>query len=210
MNLVVALDLDGTLVDARERQVGLTVAILEELGLAAIDEDAFWERKRDGARTAEALVWLGVPADGAAEVQRLWIERVERREWLERDGVLDGAVDALASMRADGAEPFILTARRDAQAVAWQVERLGLGLDLEVVDPADAAAAKAAVLGRRGAAGFIGDAESDAAAAHAAGIPFVGVSSGQRSADFLRAAGVELVADDVSAAWAALRERLAR
>lgn len=210
MNLVVALDLDGTLVDARERQVGLTVAILEDLGLAAIDEDALWERKRDGARTAEALVWLGVPADGAAEVQRLWIERVERREWLERDGVLDGAVDALASMRADGAEPFILTARRDAQAVAWQVERLGLGLDLEVVDPADAAAAKAAVLGRRGAAGFIGDAESDAAAAHAAGIPFVGVSSGQRSADFLRAAGVELVADDVSAAWAALRERLAR
>ncbi len=210
MSLVVALDLDGTLVDARERQVGLTVAIIGELGLAPIDEGAFWERKRAGARTAEALMSLGVPTDGAAEVQRLWIERVERREWLERDALLDGAVDAVAAMCTDGAEPFVLTARRDAEAVAWQIERLGLGLDLEVVDPADAAAAKAAVLERRGTAGFIGDAESDAAAADAAGIPFVGVSSGQRSAGFLRAAGVEAVVDDLGAAWAALRERLAR
>ncbi|MGZ4202488.1 MAG: HAD hydrolase-like protein, partial [Thermoleophilaceae bacterium] len=105
---------------------------------------------------------------------------------------------------------FVLTARRDAEAVAWEAERLGLGLGLEVVDPADAAAGKAAVLRRRGAAAFIGDAETDAAAADAAGIPFVGVSSGQRSADFLRAAGVEAVVDDVGAAWAALRERLAR
>jgi phosphoglycolate phosphatase len=209
VTLVVAVDLDGTILDARERQVALTAAILDELGMPPIDQDAFWERKRGGARTAEALVELGVPGNRASQVQSVWIERVERREWLELDAPLDGARDALAAMREDGAAPFVLTARRDAAAVAWQVERLGLGLDLEIVDPANAAAAKAEVLERRGAAGMIGDAESDAAAASAAGIPFVGVSSGQRSAEFLRAAGVDLVLPDLGVAWAALRQRLA-
>lgn len=209
MSPLVALDLDGTLVDARERQVRLAAAILEQRGLAAVDPDELWALKREGAGTAAALRQLGLPEAAAAEFQHEWTGRVEERRWLELNAPLPGAAEAVAAMRSDGAKLFVLTARRDRANATWEVSRLGLGLDdLEVVDPSNAAAAKADVLGRRGAAGMIGDAESDAAAAAAASIPFVAVSSGQRSESFLRGAGVELVVADLGAAWAELRALL--
>ena len=206
--MVVGLDLDGTLIDAERRQAGLALHLLEATGRRPVDPVAFWSLKREGHTTAGALEALGVPADDAGDIARRWRDQIEDPAWLLLDAVLPGVDTALAELRATARSVFVLTARRDAAAVTAQIDRLGLGFgpaEIDVVPPARAAAEKAAALERRKADALIGDTEVDAQAAAAAGVRFVGVTSGQRSGAALRRSGVTDVCDGLAAALAGLR-----
>lgn len=203
----IALDLDGTIVDARRRQTALALACLESAGVAPIDAGQFWALKRDGRSTAGALSDLNVPADDVEEIARLWTAQIESPRWLSLDRMLPGAHEAIDTIRAHGHAPFILTARRDSAALLEQIASLALSFavtEIEVVDPRDAVAQKAAVLGSRGAEAFVGDTESDARAAALAGVPFLAVSSGQRSSSALRRLGVAAPLRDIGEAVAKL------
>ena len=207
---VLALDLDGTLLDCRPRQVELTVAVLEELEAPGVDPDALWAAKREGATTRDALLAQGLPAAVVDAAVTAWVSRVEDAAWLARDPVLPEAPPALAAVRAAGLSPVVLTARRDASAVRDQIARLALDVDdVGVVDPSDPAAGKAGYLRALAAAGYVGDTESDARSAAVADVPFVAVGGGQRSERFLRAAGVTDVRANVRDAVAALLARIA-
>jgi phosphoglycolate phosphatase-like HAD superfamily hydrolase len=198
----VALDLDGTLVDCRARQVALAAALVP-----ALEQKRFWAAKRSGASTFAALVACDVTSDEAETAARRWAERIEDDGWLVLDRPLAGAADALARLRRSGLRLLVLTARRRVVAVRAQLASLGFAAQVdatEIVDPADASAYKAVVLRRYDAVALIGDTESDARAAGAAGVRFLGVASGQRSRDFLAAHGVEPVYEGVLDAVAAL------
>jgi phosphoglycolate phosphatase-like HAD superfamily hydrolase len=87
-----------------------------------------------------------------------------------------------------------------------QLLRLGLQELFEavlVVDPSNAASAKADELCALTIKLFFGDTESDFRASAIAGVPFVGVASGQRSAAFLEAAGAGTVHVNLATAWQA-------
>jgi phosphoglycolate phosphatase-like HAD superfamily hydrolase len=192
----VAIDLDGTVLDCRERQVALAAALVPSL-----DCDRFWADKREGATTCAAFERQGVPA--AAEVAARWAAAVEDDEWLARDAPLPGAVEALRLLRARPARLVVITARRRFDAVSRQLTQLGLrsAVDaFEVVDPRAPKAGKTPLLRSHAATVMIGDTESDAAAAAAAGIRFLAVSSGQRSARYLAACGAAEVHDDLTSA----------
>jgi phosphoglycolate phosphatase-like HAD superfamily hydrolase len=198
-----ALDVDGTLLDCRARQV----AVARRVAGAAFDDDLFWTAKRNGAATAPALMAAGLSEHAAREAAAAWRAAIEDDEWLALDGLLPGALRALDALGAERMPVVLLTARRRPEAVRLQLERLGLleRVDaLLVVDPARPVPAKAAHLRRMRARGFVGDTESDAAAAARAGVPFVAVGSGQRSTAFLAAHGVDRVTDGVGEAVAAL------
>lgn len=206
---VLALDLDGTLIDCRTRQVELTAAVLAELGAPPVDLERFWAAKQDGDNTHRALLSVGVPAAVARAAVVRWTACIEDARWLARDIVLATAPDALAAVRSAGLTPVVVTARRDASAVRDQVAALSLDVDdVVVVDPADAADGKAGRLRAIGAVGYVGDTEADARAAARARVPFVAVRGGQRSEAFLRAAGVANVEPDVLAAVVALLAQL--
>ena len=198
-----ALDLDGTLIDAETRQVGVLWELLEtEPGLPALDPAEFWRRKRAGATTRGALAALGVGEAAAERLAGRWLAAVEDPAWLRRDRLLPGVAATLERLRERGERPLILTARRHPDRAREQVAALGLlrwCAAVRVVDPAEAEAAKAAELRVLGARGMVGDSESDARAAALAGVPFAAVSSGQRSREYLRARG--LAAFDLLA-WA--------
>jgi phosphoglycolate phosphatase-like HAD superfamily hydrolase len=185
-----ALDLDGTLVDPRPRQLAVLADLVgAEPGLDPLDEDRLWELKRDGLTTHEALVRLGVGVATAARLGERWVATVEERRWLGLDRLLPGVPEALESLNRAGCRPLILTARRHRDRVIEQVASLGLGAScaaVVVVPPATAAEAKAAELEAHGCEGFVGDTESDARAAELAGVPFAAVATGQRSRRFLR------------------------
>jgi len=198
----VALDLDGTLIDCRERQVAVARALVP-----ALDGDRFWAAKRDGATTRAALEALGVAVADAAAAASGWAAAIEDDEWLALDAPLPGAVEALAALRAAGRRLVVVTARRRGDAVGPQLERLGLRAlvdAVEVVSPRDPARGKAPILRTHAAAALIGDTESDAAAAAAAGVRFLAVGTGQRSPRFLAARALTPVYADVGAAARAL------
>ncbi len=205
----VALDLDGTLIDARLRQVGVAAEALAWASAGRLDETRFWRFKRAGATTQGALLRLGYPEAVADLVAARWAERIEAADWLERDRALPGVAAALRRLRSAECPITVITARREADGAATSLAAAGLAplVDgLRVVDPGNAAVAKAAVLRELGAPPFIGDSESDADAAARAEVCFVAVASGQRSRGYLARRGV-VVAETLAGALRTLEAR---
>lgn len=185
-----ALDLDGTLVDPKPRQVAVIGSLLVgEPGAESVDVEELWSLKRDGLTTREALVRLGVDAALGAELADRWAHSVEEPRWLRLDRLLPGVADALSRLAATGTRPVVLTARRHEDRVRGQAASLGLlrwCSELMVVSPDFAAEEKAAKLASLRCRAFIGDTESDAKAAELVRVPYAAVTTGQRSGAFLR------------------------
>ena len=195
---VVAFDLDGTLLDARARQIHVLIEAGIALDEPTPDADRFWQLKRNGSTTAQALAQLGLPTARAQRLASWWQEHVEDPEMLRFDQLLPLATAAIEACRVEGLSPRILTARSNAASVLAQLNECGLGRlvdEVHVVSPLDAATAKAAHLKQWGAVAMIGDTESDARAAALATVPFLAVCCGQRSKAFLRARSLEVFVD---------------
>jgi phosphoglycolate phosphatase-like HAD superfamily hydrolase len=188
----IGFDLDGTLIDARERQVGVAAEALAQLTGQELDGAGFWRAKRAGATTLAALTQLGYGAEVAEEVAGHWGRRVEDDDWVERDRALPGARRVLTALRAEGWTIIVLTARRRAEGAGRSLRAAAIASlvdHVEVADPRSAVADKGRALARLAPAGFIGDTDSDGRAALAAGIPFAAVSTGQRSRAYLERRG---------------------
>jgi phosphoglycolate phosphatase-like HAD superfamily hydrolase len=187
-------DLDGTLIDARLRQVGVTIEVLGELELGELDAGRFWRAKRAGATTGGALLALGYEPARAAAIADGWRARVESERWLARDRALPGVARVLRRLRQEGHTIVVLTARTRLHGAAQSLQACGLASlvdEVVVVDPGSAVTAKAEALALRRARSFVGDAETDGAAAAAAAVAFMAVATGQRSAAYLRRRGYE-------------------
>lgn len=197
MRPLLALDLDGTLITVAQKQTNLLRALARARGLN-LDPGPIWLLKRDGASTKSALVGTGVPMDLAHALSRAWVAAVETPYWQSLDSLLPRVEQCLTHLKSQ-ADCVIISARQNASFLHQQVRRLGLSDYVSAVyqvHPNCASVAKAEILSQIGAVGFIGDTESDAKAAKLANVPFVAVSTGQRSEAFLRAAGiVEVHAD---------------
>ena len=205
------LDLDGTLLDARLRQVGVAAEAVRELTGRHLEEDAFWTAKREGATTFSALSELGFAAADARAVAERWAARVESEEWLARDRALPGVASVLGDLRNRFAAVVVLTARRRVEGARASLAAAGLADlvdEVTVVDPSVSVEAKAEVLGRRRPAAFVGDTESDGEAAVRAQTWFTAVATGQRSASYLAARGYH-VAGTLRAALATTPARSA-
>lgn len=188
MRPLVAVDLDGTIVTCRERQMAALRDVTSTMRLVVESPDRVWERKRKGATTAEALIAEGMNGAIAAEAAERWRAQVEHDDLLKIDRVLPGAAPALEMLVCQGWRVAIVTARQRPAAAKRQLTRLGIAelvQETHVVAPSDVVNAKARVLETRKAVGFVGDTEADAAAAALAGVDFVGVGTGQRDPGWL-------------------------
>lgn len=117
------------------------------------------------------------------------------REHYSRTGVplstaMPGAGEALADLRAEGAEVVVVTAKH-APIAERVLDAAGLSADHVVGELF--AEAKAEALRRHGAWGYVGDHAGDIRAAHAAGAVAIGVATGPTSAAELAGAGADVV-----------------
>lgn len=184
----IALDLDGTILDARRRQCALIQWCLSYSGGDAIDLMAHWRLKREGMSTVDALQKAGVVPAIALAAGDLWRAHVEDENWLALDTPLPNSRSTLASLQAAGFKIVLITARQRQDALESQLKNCSLSTffsEVCVVSPSDAARQKSEQLRRTSALGFVGDTEVDAQAAALAGVPFVAVTSGLRSRQFL-------------------------
>ncbi|NUU22351.1 MAG: HAD family hydrolase [Streptomycetaceae bacterium] len=113
---------------------------------------------------------------------------------------LPGAHDALSAVHRHGGRTLVVTAKARSNA-ELHVRHLGLAVD-EVVGQLWSDG-KAAALREHGARVYVGDHVGDIRGAHAAGALSVAVATGPVSAVDLRAAGADVVLDDLTAfpAW---------
>ncbi|MFN3409272.1 MAG: HAD family hydrolase [Limisphaerales bacterium] len=201
--MIVALDLDGTLISCEPRQSAVLQAALTRVGHQAEPQEV-WRHKRDGLSTERALIRCGLAPVAAHAVAEQWRGTIEEPFWLSLDRVLPGVEAALEAMRAAGARLCLLTARSRPEWLPQQLTRLGLAPvlhEMRVVPPETARADKANQLVALKVEIFFGDSESDWRAARDAGVPFVAVSSGQRSERFLRDQGIDRVCPGLWEAW---------
>ena len=192
----IVLDLDGTLITCANKQTALFSCIVTRRGHRA-DPARFWGFKRDGRSTREAARALGLGDDLASEIALEWIARIEEPFWLSLDRCYDDVLETLSSLRREGFRLVLLTARQHAHWLTGQLSSLGLDTALDeviVVMPDAASRQKADHLRALSPLLFVGDSESDAAAATQAGVRFVGLERGQRSRAFLQGRGVSRIA----------------
>lgn len=202
--LRLALDCDGVVLDAAPRQCAVAAAAIEDLDATALDEARFWQLKREGATTRKALEDLGYDAAVVDRATAVWKQQIEDRRWTSLDPSLCGG--ATLKDLAGRYRLYLISARQRESELRKRLTDLhvaDLFSEIIVVEPESAAAQKAAALSRIRPILFVGDTESDGEAARMAGVPFVAVASGQRSARFLRERGYDVVAglDSVVHEW---------
>lgn len=169
----IAFDLDGTILDSRERHKIVMGDVLKKRGIS-LDVSDLVAYKASNRNNIDYLISKGVDAEVAREIQKDWISAIERLDALASDLIYDDAESILAAY--DGWRRILLTARTDEQALEDELRRLSLREwfdEVIVVSPGkSASAAKANVLREKKALIFWGDTVSDCNAAKEADVQF--------------------------------------
>ncbi|MER6328859.1 HAD family hydrolase [Streptomyces sp. NPDC014983] len=190
-SLTVGFDLDMTLIDSRPGIRACYVALAERTG-TYIDADLAITRL--GPPLAEELVnWF--PAERVAAVADLYREMYPSIA-IAATPAMEGAREAMAAVRAAGGRTMVVTAKYEPNA---KLHLAHLGIEPDVVVGDLWAEQKAQALREHGAGVYVGDHTGDVRGARTAGALSVAVATGPCPADELRAAGADVVLDDLSA-----------
>jgi phosphoglycolate phosphatase-like HAD superfamily hydrolase len=188
--LVVAFDLDMTLVDTAPGVASTLTALGDELGVELPVADLV-------ARLGPPLHVLlepYVPADSMDAVvdrfRELYVDHA-----IHSVVALDGAVDSIAAVRRHGGRVVVVTGKYEPNA-RRHVEHLAL--DVDHVTGLVVGAGKAEVLVREAATMLVGDHVHDVEGAHAAGVTSVSVLTGGCTEDELVEAGTDVVLADLT------------
>jgi uncharacterized protein len=188
--LVVGFDLDMTLLDTRPGIAAAFRALSAETGVA-IDTDAVTSRLGPPLEQELAL-WY--PADQVTAMVARYRELYPDHA-IVPSGLLPGAAEAVAAVRAQHGRVVVITAKHPRLA-RLHLDQVGLAVD-EVVGLAWRDG-KAAALRERGAAVYVGDHEADVRAGRSAGAAAVAVATGYITAGELAAAGADVVLPDLT------------
>ncbi len=186
---LIALDFDGTLVSCKQKQIYALHSALKLNSITYTSFVKFWQLKRNGYSTMQALVKTGIGYEDSIKISRSWIHIVETEEACRNDFIFPGVIDSLTDL-CSSADLMLLSARRNASILESQLLSMGIidkFVTWETVLPTNGVSeAKALVLRYKGACCYVGDTESDFSASLLASIPFYAVSSGQRNRSFLQ------------------------
>lgn len=181
-------DLDGPLLDNRNKYHRLYLDLLAPYGGERLDRDHYWELKRHRVSELEILGRTGHAAR-YAEYEPARRQNLESARYLDLDRVfsfVDGVLDTLSARH----ELYLVTLRKRRDLLFEQLERLGLLHRFERVfsEPNNDGTPDVKVrliaglvAGREAEACLVGDTELDIEAGRRLGICSVGVCSGIRA-----------------------------
>ncbi|WP_194821850.1 HAD family hydrolase [Micromonospora sp. S-DT3-3-22] len=194
--LMVGFDLDMTLIDSRPGIAAAYRALTARTGVP-VDAELAVSRLGPPLRT-ELAHWF--PAEQVEEAVTLYRELYPAYA-ITPTVPMPGAREAVDAVHAHGGRVMVVTSKIGRLA-RLHLDHLGLAVDELAGDLF--AEQKATSLREHGAALYVGDHVADMVAAGAAGIPGLGVATGPCPADDLRAAGAQVVLDDLTGFPAAL------
>ncbi|HEV3379373.1 MAG TPA: HAD hydrolase-like protein [Trebonia sp.] len=186
----VGFDLDMTLIDSRRAILASFAGVAADTGVA-IDPVAV--NRRLGIKLEDELsYWFG-PDEIPAAVA------VYRRHYAGLAAgltmLMPGAREAMAAVRAAGARAVVITAK---YVVPARASLAGVGLVADDLYTERHGPEKAAVLAELGAGVYVGDTPADMAAAYAAGVTAVGVTTGSFTEGDLAEAGADVVFESLA------------
>lgn len=200
------LDLDGPLLDGKERHYYCYRSILKKNGLKPIGIDKYWERKRARVNRKDLLSISG--AEGIYDdFLASWMQIIESPAALAFDKVQDGAVDCLRRWKKQSIALILVTRRNNKQNLEEQLNRLELRPLLDEVlvcshgdghVKADEVRNRYRINNYQEDALWIGDTEEDWKAAVSLGCNIVLLSNGLRDEAYLRSLGGALVRPSIA------------
>ncbi|MFE9450586.1 HAD family hydrolase [Streptomyces sp. NPDC006739] len=189
--LTVGFDLDMTLIDSRPGIRACYQALSERTG-TYIDADLAVTRL--GPPLAEELVnWF--PAERIAPMSDLYREMYPAFA-IAATPAMPGAREAIAAVREAGGRAIVVTAKYEPNA---ELHLSHLGIEPDAVIGDLWAEQKAEALREHGASVYVGDHTGDVRGARVAGALSVAVATGPCASEELRAAGADVVLDDLLA-----------
>ncbi|MFG1867433.1 HAD family hydrolase [Micromonospora arborensis] len=194
--LTVGFDLDMTLVDSRPGIAATYRALTARTGVP-VDAELAVSRLGPPLRT-EIAHWF--PPEQVESAVRVFRELYSAYA-ITPTVPLPGAREAIDAIRARGGRVLVVTSKIGRLA-QLHLDHLGLTVDELAGDLF--AEQKATALREHDATHYVGDHVADMVAAATAGVPGIGVATGPCSPDELRAAGADVVLDDLCEFPAAL------
>lgn len=184
----IAFDLDGTLLDSRERHKIVMDYVLKEFGIN-LETDDLISFKAEGHNNIEWLILKDIDEKTAKKINAEWISLIEQDTYLKNDLLYTGVRDVLKVLSKEN-ELYLITARNNKEGCLKQIKSCGIeqyfSKIMIVESNAETSAMKAECLSELDADVFIGDTESDAKAALIAKCMFMAISLGFRSEKFFK------------------------
>lgn len=199
------IDLDGPILDGRQRHYHCYRDILAGLGFEPLAIDHYWNLKRDRVDRRQ-LLSLSKASASYDQFLSAWMERIETQSYLSLDRLQLDVRGVLASWRDKGIRLVLATMRNNPDGVRWQLKRFGISslLDDVLTIPSQRGArgkaeAVEAVLGSHHGKQmvWIGDTEFDFDASRKIGATACLLACGLRSREYLNSLGPDMLEDDM-------------
>ncbi len=191
----IAFDLDGTLLDSRERHKIVMDDVLKKLGIS-IETNDLVPFKAEGHNNIEWLISKDIDEKTAKKINAEWISLIEQDTYLKNDSLYFGAREILEKLSKEN-ELYLVTARNNKAGCLKQLKNCGIEQyfkEIEIIDSCkETSRLKTEVLRNYQIDCLVGDTESDCKAAEQAGCKFYTVDYGFRSNFFLQRIGVDII-----------------
>ena len=182
----IVFDLDGTLLDSRQRHVILLNDILNKYKINLQLSDYLID-KRNGINTFNYLIKKNIDQNIAKKIKNEWCSKIESLEYLKYDKLYDYAFCLLDEF--SNCEKILLTARCNKENLYKQIIKLELDrffFEVFVVkSDGDAYLKKSKILKELNADLFIGDTKSDYFAAKLSNTDFLFMNEGFNSIGYV-------------------------
>ena len=199
----ILLDLDGTLLDTRERHYKCYSDILETKNETSLGKDRFWELKRNVTPVPDILK----ESRSHCEIeyfQEFWKKIIEEPRYLSLDRPYEGVIE-LMSRLSKKYYLVLITMRNNAAALDDQLVNHGFTQYLDeviLVDNSKLTRKSQALKARKNihvnTVLWVGDTEQDICSAKELVIPVCAVTSGIRSEMFLRQYNPDYLLPDIT------------
>lgn len=191
-------DLDGTLLDSRERIYRLFTDLTKQTVLTF---DAYWEQKRQ-MRSNEWLLEhkLGVDQKGIEQFLVEWFPLIESERYLRLDQLFEPVPSLLQALVKQGHTLYVVTARQSEPLAVQQLQNLGVSQYIEQVFVTAGKKAKHELLQEvhvQPSDLFFGDTGLDVQTAKLIGVTSVAVLTGFRSKEILAGYKPDVIAPSV-------------
>lgn len=205
-NCVIFLDLDGTLLNTFERHYTLYKDILTKLNVknTALSSEDFWNKKKEGIPTAQ-LLSDNLTTHQKETFQSLWLEEIEKKEYLELDFLFKDSLHVLPYLKSKS-QLVLTTLRHNKSNLRWQIKKVKI--DTFFKDVLIGSPQKVHIkehLARKYISKFhlraeyiIGDTEVEIQTGKALGIETIALATGLRSKTFLESHKPDFLIDNLN------------